>query len=766
MKRLIWLCMLIFTFGAIGCSDNGGTAPGDVRSGSGYGEDCDAPLDCREGLTCIDGQCLPDAILAEGEPCELDGQCEEGLKCDPDQRQCVPAGDSGDDNQCGSTLECERGLVCVPVGFTGQCQPAGETDIGGSCDSPADCLPGLNCNPDPQGDGSTCQAQPRVIPDLFQGVQCEPNDEDGAKAYFELPNDDNEEFYRLPFPNDIRIENGSPDMSGHVTPGPGVLDFDIVQRYLNAISEHQDRYGLGQSVYFRFSNEIDFGSVTGSGESPTLLFKNIDADSPDYDRTRGMSWQFSNGRQQYVCQNWLAVRPRDSNPLHRETTYAVILTTDIKDADGNPVERDADFEAMLQDSEPSDAGLAEAWRRYQPLRDWIAEEGPDKSTILSAAVFTTGDPWAISSQLRDAARETTPELSDAILCEEGTTSPCDDGLEGEERERGCFDVHPDFYEIQGRINLPNFQTGEAPYIEDGDIATNAGAPVKQREESVCTAITVPKMDMPEDGWPLLLYAHGTGGSFRNHVTRVSPTISKMNVDGTDTGMLVMGWDQILHFDRRGDSDAHPNELVFNYPNPLAARANFLQGAADIHAVVAWAENFNMSAADSPHRRRDSHQPGQDLLLGTLSGRHDRTARASVRLVDKCGRALRGWRRPATFAQAEDQPCQRPPGIHGRGPGLPVATGPRRRRRQPPDLELAFRLLPTGRAAQLREIYQRPTGRGRDLPRPRFSSLRKERHVHTTARHRNAVVYDAHSVHRPRRFSPGRYRRDSAPGQRQ
>ncbi len=621
MKRLGWICIAAIVLFAAGCSDEGGTAPGTQNERLGWGADCEIPLDCREGLTCLEDRCLPVPDGAEGAACELSGECLEGLKCDPSSRQCVPAGDAAATEQCGSTLGCERGLICVPEGFTGKCQAGGDTDIGGECGDTTECVPGLSCNPDQVDGGKTCQAAAPIYPDLFQGVECAESDEGETTAYFEVPRSDDVEFYRLPFPNDIRINgDGSPDMSGHPTPGSAILGYDIVQRYLDAISAEQDRFGLGQTVYFRFSNQIDFESLEGRGDNATLRLLNIDSDSDEYNLARGMSWQYSSGRQKYMCQNWLAVRPQDAAPLMRETTYAVVLRTGITDPDGNPVERDADFEVLLQDSEPSEARLIEPWQKYQPLRDWIAEQEVDPSTILSAAVFTTGDPWSISAKLRDAARNAEPTLTDATLCEQGATSPCDDGLEGDAHVRGCFDAHPDFHEVQGRLNLPVFQDGEAPYLDGGgDIATSAGDPVAQGEDSVCTAMTVPKTTMPAEGWPLLIYAHGTGGTYRNHVSNVSPLVSQMSIGDSDTGMVVMGWDQVQHYNRRGESDAHPNELVFNYPNPDAALGNFLQGAADIHAVVAWAENLSIPAAESPTGEEIRIDPDQIYFMGHSQG---------------------------------------------------------------------------------------------------------------------------------------------------
>ena len=54
-----------------------------------------------------------------------------------------------------------------------------------------------------------------------------------------------------------------------------------------------------------------------------------------------------------------------------------------------------------------------------------------------------------------------------------------------------------------------------------------GKPAPVRTESLRVAITVPEGPMPAGGWPVVLYAHGTGGSYLSFVS--DGTASRLSV---------------------------------------------------------------------------------------------------------------------------------------------------------------------------------------------------------------------------------------------
>jgi len=90
--------------------------------------------------------------------------------------------------------------------------------------------------------------------------------------------------------------------------------------------------------------------------------------------------------------------------------------------------------------------------------------------------------------------------------------------------------------------------------------------------------------MPAQGWPLAVFGHGTGGSFRSHVR---PEVSGALAKATPP-LAVLGYDAVEHGPRRGGSTASPNTLFFNFENPAAARGNPLQGAADVLSMGRFA----------------------------------------------------------------------------------------------------------------------------------------------------------------------------------
>jgi hypothetical protein len=630
------LCGLTFGFAlALGgcqvfsttCADDDPNCLAPVLKG-GTGEDCGRAADCKYGLSCVNGTCEAVADKARGDTCRLSAECEgDGYcaaigtvanPCRPDTgegetcRRCVAAGSAGMMEACLTSAECERGLVCEPPNVdditslndlaSGVCRPEGNKDQGIECDSASDCMSGLICGPLPvikelpppeDPNRTICQSVPielPAIPMLWDGVECD--EESGAtRAMFEVPRggEDPGEFYNLPLPNDIRDGGG---LAGHPAP-PDSLGLPFVANFIDAATADLDGASTNAAAYFRFSEPFDFESVTGE----SIRIVDVTPSSPGYGQDAGIEWRTTEGRvSNYICNDWLAFRRPVGSPLRPGTTYAAIVTNAVRPEAGGNFARGKDFSDMLANSAPSDADLAAAHASFKPLRDWLADENQNADAILNATVFTTQSADDLIKRLRDAIDEANaPTVSDLTVCESAsTTSPCEDA----DRGTGCSAASDDFIEIHGRIRLPIFQRGDAPYLrEGGDIRIDGGGnAVVTRQEDVCFALAVPTADVPEEGSPVLVYAHGTGGAFdgqmgRNGYAQAMATAS--------TPIATMAIDMPQHGSRRGDSDEDPDALFFNFLNPRAARGNAAQGAADLMAVVKWVQQGGLSAGQSP-----------------------------------------------------------------------------------------------------------------------------------------------------------------------
>ena len=168
-----------------------------------------------------------------------------------------------------------------------------------------------------------------------------------------------------------------------------------------------------------------------------------------------------------------------------------------------------------------------------------------------------------------------PQLKDLTLCDTGVTSPCDDGV-----TRVCGAANNDFYEIHGRFTIPIYQQGTPPYANPGDggeIIEVAGVPQQVSTEDVCFAVTIPKTVAPPGGFPVLVYAHGTGGSFKGFITNGTAH----NLATLANPTVGFSFDGVVHGERRHGNPRDSDSLMFNVINPPAARDNPLQGAVDV-----------------------------------------------------------------------------------------------------------------------------------------------------------------------------------------
>lgn len=589
--------------------DGGGTDAGP-RNG-GVGDPCGSADNCRAGLICgADMACQPAGTGVAGSVCQLTGDCADGLFCGL-SRTCEAAGTGTDGADCVATAECEAGLVCVIEGLSGRCRTPGAGDLGDLCMREEDCLAGLSCqtgtggvlecaspNPAANTDGGA-GTPPRLVP-FWRGETC-VEETAAARAYFDVPRglDTDGDFYRLPFPNDARRSGSDLDLSGHPSPGTAV-SVDIIDRYLRASETDLDGFATNPVVFFRFNQPYDWDSLGGQ-----LQLVDITPGSPGYDTEGGLAWLTTAGPiSKYICPNWLAMRRPHGVPLRPATTYAAVVKTGLRPAPalGGTFARAPDFDAMMQTSMPSEPALVPAWSAYAPLRAWAADTGVDPATILVAAVFTTQDPTALMDPLRTLIRgRSLPELLDLTVCDGTVASPCDDGTE----QRACGSADAAFVEIHGRIALPIFQAGTPPYEEPedgGGIGVGAdGRPRLERTEPVCFALTVPRgVAPPADGFPLLIFAHGTGGSFRGAVSNgLAAALADGNAMGTVVQAATMAIDLPQHGARRGASTRAPEFLFYNFLNPRAARDNVVQGAADLLTLVHWATGFSMGAGSSP-----------------------------------------------------------------------------------------------------------------------------------------------------------------------
>jgi len=384
---------------------------------------------------------------------------------------------------------------------------------------------------------------------------------DGAVAVFVLPRptaaDAEAAFFDLPWPTDLRLtDHGTVDVSAF----PNAVRSPLIDTYTEALTTDVDGYATSGSIYFRFSAPVDPASLpmdpaSSRLEGSTVVLLDVDPDSAEYGLRRPVRTRLQGTATDFWAENTLAVLPVHGFVLRPSTTYAVVVTTGLRSSPLVDFERDVDLDRILFGG--GDAVAASARDAMAPAITAVEEAGIPRAQILSIAVFTTQDPtgelFAAADVVQDEVEA--PTAWEWWQAEAAATHTVVIGRWGP---------------------IPIFQTGEPPFLEEGGTfeVDDAGRPIVQSLDETRLALSIPASEIPEEGCPVVIYAHGTGGDY------LSFTRDGTAANLAARGLCVLGFDQVLHGERspRGDTTG---TAFFNYLNPLAGRDNARQSALDV-----------------------------------------------------------------------------------------------------------------------------------------------------------------------------------------
>lgn len=398
-------------------------------------------------------------------------------------------------------------------------------------------------------------------------------DEGEPRAVFVVPRDGVEEaFFDLPWPSDLRLTaTGTPDLDGF----PNPRRVELLEHYSTAIERDQHGYATNGAVYLRFSRAVDETTLPGTIEETVAADANVflidvDPDSPEVGTRHPAVVAFEDRRTQFWPGHTIAIRPVYGIALEGDRTYAAVVTTGVTQVGGAPFARDDDFAALMVGS--GDAAVADARTAYEGAIDAVIAAGVAEDDILSIAVFTTQSPTELGFALRDFVDE----------------SPAPTVVADSWAMRGGTGI----MELTGLYGpVPIFQDGVVPYeTTGGAIALDAsGVPTVHGTFDARFSVSLPPgVPVPPEGFPLVLYSHGTGGSFRSYVS--DGTARRLAAEG----YAVMGIDQI-HHGTRNPTDLSPEILFFNILNPDAVRYNTLESAIDIVVQARFAAELEIPA---------------------------------------------------------------------------------------------------------------------------------------------------------------------------
>lgn len=421
-------------------------------------------------------------------------------------------------------------------------------------------------------------------------------------------------FYDHPWPSDLRRD---PDGSIHAAGFYNPHLVNLIDQYVASTKGILKGFSPTAAMYLRFTGDIDASTLPAdpphsTQASSSVVLLDVDPKSPEHGKRHLLEtfWRQADGV--YWFKDTLAVRPALGYPLLPSTKYALVVTQGVKAADGTTIAPSADLAEVL--------GLAAVEPRVQAAHDLYApavaelkSAGIAASDVAHLAVFTTDDPTAELFAVMDDVHANVPAPTvDATTW----TKPA-------ALQTADYDVY------EGRYGpSPNYQAGTAPYSTEGGAFVFAGGkPVVQGTFTQQFCLVVPsaqKCPMPASGYPVVLYAHGTGGDFESIV-----------LEGNSFGELLaqhcmasMGINQIFSGDRPGspgvtDPNYESTEdlLFFNLNNPVAARTNCRQSAVDVvqQARLFTDSHLGVPASVSKTGAAIAFDPSNLVFLGHSEG---------------------------------------------------------------------------------------------------------------------------------------------------
>lgn len=404
---------------------------------------------------------------------------------------------------------------------------------------------------------------------------CETAPSEPTLSLFEMPGDVTQDLFALPYPNDLRVRaDGTIDLAKLSADQPG-----LIQIYLDRVAaNHIGGFGTNAAAYFRFSAPLELRSLPATPQDSlqpgaSVFWVNLQQGKGHYGERVPLTFKFQAAAGRYAGANLLAVLPVPGFVLEPESRYAVVITDGLVDTHEVSVQPHPDLRALLDSAKP-EPRLERGHSIYTALRIYLAEQ--QLTGVVSATVFTTGKPTGLVQAARKVVhRQAEPKGSELVVARAVTN----------------------YVEVRGTYQAPNFQTGDPPYMQQsqgGTIARNVvGEPLVARTEEMRFALSVPLGPMPAKGWPIVLYAHGTGGSYRTFLTNGVAALLGEIKDAQGKvieQMAVIGIDQVLH-GTRAPEGTNVELAFFNFNNPGASVDNVLQGGIDNFQLLRLVKNL-------------------------------------------------------------------------------------------------------------------------------------------------------------------------------
>ena len=208
--------------------------------------------------------------------------------------------------------------------------------------------------------------------------------------------------------------------------------------------------------------------------------------------------------------------------LAQDTTYLLVVTRDVRGADGEPLE-ETDFRHDLNFGQTKDPHTKAYRKDLLDALPMARARGAGPNEIAAASLFTTQSIDAISRQIR-AQLSPGPASFTLGLAGERTVFPLSSvaGIQWRQQTGTAtfstsFLPTPALSLFPGSVGRIAFGSYESPNYENAAgvipaTGTKDGTPVPQSTSHIQFALFLPAGATPAGGWPTAIFGHGFGDS--------------------------------------------------------------------------------------------------------------------------------------------------------------------------------------------------------------------------------------------------------------
>lgn len=435
----------------------------------------------------------------------------------------------------------------------------------------------------------------------------------GAMLRFDVRQED---FFDAPFPSDVKLTaEGKVDLRTWTKANAQ----RILPLWFDAGYELLTGWSLVSGVFTAFDQGIDPASLPkdadasvalSAAQAPSVFLMDVDPASPDKGKALPLDCHYKDEAGVLTPANLLGCMSPMGVVRRPNTRYAFVITKSLKDKEGRSVEAPAQLKALMdgQMVEGKEGRMFDG-APTKAAKQVIVEAGVAEDQLVAINVFTTGDPL---SRLRkvNAFYEALPE-------------PTLDATKGVK----LIETYDDYVVLEAYYTVPIVQEGDFPYNNTpaGKLKLNDEGEVEQvSEQSIRVFITVPRAPMPERGYPLLMYMHGSGGVARELIDRgPMPDTMTDAPAGTGPGGVVARFgvagfaaDFQFHGTRFSPRDTTGLKLYNLFGNPRATVDNFIVAANEVTLHARLLKGLTLDPKDIEPKQEAMQllSPGPDGLI--------------------------------------------------------------------------------------------------------------------------------------------------------